>query len=150
MREFEKERHSRLLKFYLLILFAWTGFLAVNRIMFVFDIGRYASRWEIIFFGFLAILIALFSLYCLIKFRKQKLHRLTFILPVWVLIYSIIVSIFASIAAINKIRYGMDFIFGVPVDQLIFSSTFLNFALLQDILQFLLSLHLMYLFYLKN
>ena len=150
MAEFEKEKHNKLLKFYLLIIFGWTGYLAVNRLMFILNIDRTASRWEIIFFGLLGNLIVLFSAYCFIKFRKQKLHRLTFILPTWILIYGVMIMFFAVIAAINLIRYNKEIIFGVSIDNIILSSTFLHFALIQDTLQFLLALHLMYLFYLKK
>lgn len=137
--KYSKERNSKLLNIFLIIslLFATLGI--INYLSEIF-LGKYLINLNLKLDGIVRILIFIFSIYCLIQFRKQKLSKLTYILPIWtisVLILSIIFGIILVLLYLN---------FSISPEIILESQLFnlINFML--NLAYFIITLHLIYLF----
>ena len=74
MEKYQKEKNSRLLKVYLIVLFILVLISILNLLSgFVIEKEFFEPSMNII--GILAVGIFIFSIYCLIKFIKEKLSK---------------------------------------------------------------------------
>lgn len=106
MLDYTKEKQSKLLRLYLIIV------LLANLIGVIIFVIKIYLKLKVPNFMtnsifLLMLLIFVFSIYCLFQFKKQKLHKITFILPI-----------------INIILFPLLFLIGIVVGiiGLIFNS----------------------------
>ena len=90
--------------------------------------------------GYIGIGLFIFSIYCLIKFRKQHLNKLTLIIPIWFIVLFILIIIFSFTLGILQLKSGL-----IP-ELIIDTPTFYSINLFHDILLLGFIIYLLYLF----
>jgi len=107
MRLYDKEKKSKLLKIFLIISFVLILTAIIN------FLSNYFLNSPFLYIGlrldgFIRISMLIFSIYCLIQFHKQKLSKLTFVIPIWVIAVSVLSIILGIILAFLLLTRGIS------------------------------------------
>ena len=126
MKDYINERKNKLLNIFLIIviLLALIGILN--------SLSNYFLKNPLINLGlqmdnFIHLVVFVFAIICLIQFRRQKLNWLTFVVPIWLIVFYVILVILGIISAILHINNG------IALDLIVKSSLFEIFGLLSNL-----------------
>lgn len=107
MKGHNKENKSKLLKSYLMIVIL-NSLLALGIFSFETLFQEITSNLFATILLLLMIVIFIFSIYALIKFKEEKLGKITFVLPVLNVILLLLLLIFSIILFFLNYKFGLD------------------------------------------